>query len=45
MHARLSELAGRTEADELMLAPAANDRADRIRAIELVTAPAPLHAP
>ncbi|MEV6588713.1 LLM class flavin-dependent oxidoreductase [Streptomyces acidicola] len=45
VHARLSELAGRTEADELMLAPAAKDRADRIRAIKLVTAPAPLHAP
>ncbi|MFJ9565140.1 LLM class flavin-dependent oxidoreductase [Streptomyces fuscichromogenes] len=39
--AQLAALAARTEADELMLAPAANERADRIRSVELVPAPAP----
>jgi len=35
---QLSEMAGRTGADELILAPAAPQRADRIRAVELVPA-------
>jgi luciferase family oxidoreductase group 1 len=36
----LTQLAEKTGADELMLAPAAPRRADRIRAVELVKAPA-----
>jgi luciferase family oxidoreductase group 1 len=40
--AHLAELAEQTGADELMLAPAATRRPDRIRAVELVEAPAPV---
>ncbi|MBS2961531.1 LLM class flavin-dependent oxidoreductase [Actinocrinis puniceicyclus] len=40
-HAYLARLAARTAADELILSPAAPRRADRLRAVELVTAPAP----
>jgi luciferase family oxidoreductase group 1 len=40
--AYLTELAERTGADELILAPAAPERLDRIRAVELVSAPASL---
>jgi len=40
VHAYLAGLAEQTGADELMLAPAAPERADRIRAVELVRAPA-----
>ena len=40
VHAQLAALAERTGADELMLAPAATDHHDRVRAVELVTAPA-----
>jgi luciferase family oxidoreductase group 1 len=39
VQAYLAQLARRTQADELILAPAAPQRADRIRAVELVTAP------
>ncbi|MGW1887181.1 LLM class flavin-dependent oxidoreductase [Streptomyces sp. NPDC001970] len=39
VQAQLAELAERAEADELMLAPAAVDRRDRIRSVELVPAP------
>jgi luciferase family oxidoreductase group 1 len=42
VHAYLTELAERTGADELILAPAAPGRPDRIRAVELVSAPASL---
>ncbi|MGW4728138.1 LLM class flavin-dependent oxidoreductase [Streptomyces shenzhenensis] len=42
VHAQLAELAARTEADEVMLAPAADDRPDRIRAVQLVSTPTPL---
>jgi luciferase family oxidoreductase group 1 len=38
--AHLEQLAEQTGADELMLAPASPDRQDRIRAVELVKAPA-----
>ncbi|HEV2633869.1 MAG TPA: LLM class flavin-dependent oxidoreductase [Actinocrinis sp.] len=38
--AHLAQFAEQTGADELMLAPAATRRADRIRAVELVQAPA-----
>ncbi|MFC7328063.1 LLM class flavin-dependent oxidoreductase [Marinactinospora rubrisoli] len=44
VHAHLAELAERTGADELMLAPAAPDRQARLRAVELVSAPTPLRA-
>jgi hypothetical protein len=37
---RLAEIAEQTGADELMLAPAAPSRPDRIRAVELTEAPA-----
>ena len=40
--AQLAEFAELTGADELMLAPAATNRPDRIRAVELVHAPAPV---
>ena len=39
--AYLEQLAEKTGADELMLAPASPHRADRIRAVELVKAPTP----
>jgi luciferase family oxidoreductase group 1 len=44
VHAYLADLAEQTGADELMLAPAAPNRPDRIRAVELVTAPAAVSA-
>jgi luciferase family oxidoreductase group 1 len=40
VHAYLAELAARTRADELILSPAATRREERIRAVELVAAPA-----
>lgn len=42
--AQLAQFVEQTGADELMLAPAATRRADRIRAVELVKAPAPVPA-
>ncbi|MCK9893965.1 LLM class flavin-dependent oxidoreductase [Frankia sp. AgB32] len=44
VHAYLADLAEQTGADELMLAPAAPARADRLRAVELVTAPTTVSA-
>jgi putative transposase len=41
VHAYLADLAARTHADEMILSPAATRRADRIRAVELITAPVP----
>ena len=41
-HAFLAELAEQTGADEIMLAPAATRRADRIRSVTLLQAPAAL---
>ena len=42
--AQLAKFAEQTGADELMLAPAATRRPERIRAVELVPAPAPVPA-
>jgi len=42
VHAHLTELAEQTGADELIVAPAATRREDRIRAVTLIRAPAPV---
>jgi luciferase family oxidoreductase group 1 len=44
VHAQLAELAEQTGADELILAPAAPRREDRIRAVTLIQAPATVPA-
>ena len=45
VHAYLASLAELTRADELILAPAATRRSERIHAVELVTAPADTPVP